>query len=120
MCNLSKDTIIYKGQFTCEQLFQYYHDLSDPLFKCHMAMVHSRFSTNTQPSWNRAQPYRIISHNGELNTIDGNKNVLMVNSGMCLIVGGIMYTAFYLSSLIVPIAAIVRVIAISINVKPLI
>ena len=77
MCNLSKDTIIYKGQFTCEQLFQYYHDLSDPLFKCHMAMVHSRFSTNTQPSWNRAQPYRIISHNGELNTIDGNKNLLI-------------------------------------------
>jgi glutamate synthase domain-containing protein 2/glutamate synthase domain-containing protein 1/glutamate synthase domain-containing protein 3 len=76
ICSLSNDTIVYKGQFNCEQLFQYYGDLRDQLFQCYMAMVHSRFSTNTQPSWNRAQPYRISCHNGELNTIDGNKNMV--------------------------------------------
>jgi glutamate synthase domain-containing protein 2/glutamate synthase domain-containing protein 1/formylmethanofuran dehydrogenase subunit C len=76
ICSLSNDTIVYKGQFNCEQLFQYYSDLRDQSFECYMAMVHSRFSTNTQPSWNRAQPYRISCHNGELNTIDGNKNMV--------------------------------------------
>ena len=84
MCSLSNDTIVYKGQFNCEQLFQYYKDLNDETFECYMAMVHSRFSTNTQPSWNRAQPYRITCHNGELNTIDGNKNMVLTRESNML------------------------------------
>ena len=96
ICSLSNDTIVYKGQFNCEQLFQYYSDLRDQSFECYMAMVHSRFSTNTQPSWNRAQPYRISCHNGELNTIDGNKNIVKTReSNMFSPIYGKMTKNFY-------------------------
>jgi glutamate synthase (NADH) len=58
VCSLSSSTIVYKGQFTPHQLYKYYADLTSPSFRSHIALVHSRFSTNTFPSWNRAQPNR--------------------------------------------------------------
>ena len=60
--------------FTCEQLKDYFVDLSDPEMESALAMVHSRFSTNTFPSWQRAHPHRYIRHNGEINTLRGNVN----------------------------------------------
>ena len=74
ICSLSSQTVIYKGQLTPEQVMGYYKDLQDPDFISHMALVHSRFSTNTFPSWERAQPIRMMCHNGEINTLRGNKN----------------------------------------------
>jgi glutamate synthase (NADPH/NADH) large chain len=82
VCSLSAKVMIYKGMFTTEQLFQYYPDLADPDFKSHLAMVHSRFSTNTFPSWDRAQPCRFMSHNGEINTLRGNKNWMHAREGV--------------------------------------
>ena len=73
-CSLSSKTIIYKGMLACEQVLPFYGDLTDPDFQTHLAMVHSRFATNTFPSWERAQPLRCLSHNGEINTLRGNKN----------------------------------------------
>ena len=69
ICSLSSKTIVYKGMLTCKQLFTYFPDLQDDDYRSHMAMVHSRFSTNTFPSWDRAMPNRCMSHNGEINTI---------------------------------------------------
>ncbi len=75
-CSLSTKVIIYKGQLTSGQVPGYFADLGDPDYKSHLAMVHSRFSTNTFPSWDRAQPFRFICHNGEINTLRGNVNWL--------------------------------------------
>ena len=72
ICSLSSRTIVYKGMFLVKQLRAFYDDLRDPDYKTAIAIVHSRFSTNTTPSWNRAHPYRMIAHNGEINTIRGN------------------------------------------------
>lgn len=72
--SLSARTIVYKGMLTAEQLRNFYLDLSDLDFVSALAMVHSRFSTNTFPSWERAHPNRFIVHNGEINTIRGNVN----------------------------------------------
>lgn len=72
--SLSSRTIVYKGMLTADQLSEFYLDLSDIDFKTRMAMVHSRFSTNTFPSWERAHPNRYSIHNGEINTIRGNVN----------------------------------------------
>lgn len=72
--SLSCKTIVYKGMLTSEQLRNFYLDLSDLDFKSAMAMIHSRFSTNTFPSWERAHPNRYLVHNGEINTIRGNVN----------------------------------------------
>jgi glutamate synthase (NADPH/NADH) large chain len=72
--SLSCKTIIYKGQLTTYQLRKYYSDLSDPRTASGFAMIHSRFSTNTFPSWKLAQPFRLIAHNGEINTLTGNLN----------------------------------------------
>lgn len=72
--SLSSKTIVYKGMLTAEQLRNFYLDLSDLDFTSALAMVHSRFSTNTFPSWERAHPNRYIVHNGEINTIRGNVN----------------------------------------------
>jgi glutamate synthase domain-containing protein 1 len=69
--SLTSHTITYKGQLTPEQVSQYYLDLKDPAFVSHMGLVHSRFSTNTFPSWERAQPIRMMCHNGEINTLRG-------------------------------------------------
>ncbi|MCF8358998.1 MAG: glutamate synthase large subunit [Prolixibacteraceae bacterium] len=71
--SLSTKTMIYKGMLTPGQVPEYYHDLQDPAMKSAIALVHSRFSTNTFPTWDLAQPFRIIAHNGEINTIRGNR-----------------------------------------------
>ena len=72
--SLSCKTIVYKGQLTTYQLRQYFTDLTDPRLASGFAMIHSRFSTNTFPSWKLAQPFRLIAHNGEINTLTGNLN----------------------------------------------
>ncbi|MEL6864111.1 MAG: glutamate synthase large subunit [Bacteroidota bacterium] len=74
IASLSYKTIIYKGQLTTYQLRPHYPDLQDPDFRSAIALVHSRFSTNTIPKWKLAQPFRYIAHNGEINTIKGNIN----------------------------------------------
>lgn len=80
-CSLSTKVIIYKGMLTPDQLFEYYADLRDEDFESHLAMVHSRFSTNTFPSWDRAQPLRFMAHNGEINTVKGNSNWMNARQG---------------------------------------
>ena len=72
--SFSSRTIVYKGMLTSPQLLGYYPDLHDPRTKSALALVHSRFSTNTFPSWELAHPYRMIAHNGEINTLRGNIN----------------------------------------------
>jgi len=72
--SFSSRTIVYKGMFLADQLGPYYNDLSDPRFKSALALVHQRFSTNTFPSWKLAHPYRMVAHNGEINTLRGNVN----------------------------------------------
>jgi glutamate synthase domain-containing protein 2/glutamate synthase domain-containing protein 1/glutamate synthase domain-containing protein 3 len=82
ICALSANRIIYKGMLTAEQLRGYYLDLQDPDFQAPMAMVHSRFSTNTFPSWRLAHPYRYLAHNGEINTLRGNRNWMRARTGL--------------------------------------
>ena len=72
--SLSYKTFVYKGMLLTEQLDRYYTDLQNPAMETALALVHSRFSTNTFPSWDRAHPYRYIAHNGEINTLRGNIN----------------------------------------------
>jgi glutamate synthase (NADPH/NADH) large chain len=74
IASLSCATIVYKGMLSAVQLEQFYPDLSDPRFGSALALVHSRFSTNTFPSWPLAHPYRFVAHNGEINTVRGNRN----------------------------------------------
>jgi len=74
LCSLSSKTIVYKGMVTTLQLEPFYPDLSDERFVSLLALVHSRFSTNTFPSWPLAHPFRFIAHNGEINTVKGNAN----------------------------------------------
>ena len=81
-CSLSTKVIVYKGMLTPGQLFPFYQDLTNRACETHMAMVHSRFSTNTFPSWDRAQPNRFMSHNGEINTLRGNVNQMVAREGM--------------------------------------
>ncbi|HLH89201.1 MAG TPA: glutamate synthase large subunit [Xanthobacteraceae bacterium] len=71
---ISCRTVIYKGMFLADQLGTYYPDLHDPEFESALALVHQRFSTNTFPTWSLAHPYRMIAHNGEINTLRGNLN----------------------------------------------
>ncbi|QZT38628.1 glutamate synthase large subunit [Halosquirtibacter xylanolyticus] len=73
VCSLSSKVIIYKGMLTPDQLRDYFKDLTDPDFKSAIALVHSRFSTNTFPTWDLAQPFRMMAHNGEINTVKGNR-----------------------------------------------
>ncbi|WP_226346230.1 glutamate synthase large subunit [Agilicoccus flavus] len=72
--SLSSRTLVYKGMLTTEQLGDFFPDLSDERMATELALVHSRFSTNTFPSWPLAHPYRLIAHNGEINTVKGNRN----------------------------------------------
>ena len=81
-CSLSSKIIVYKGMLTPGQVFPFFPDLTDPTFQTHLAMVHSRFSTNTFPSWDRAQPNRLMSHNGEINTLRGNINAMVARQGL--------------------------------------
>ena len=75
--SMSSRTIVYKGMFLVKELRQFFEDLQDPDYESAIATVHSRFSTNTNPSWMRAHPNRIIVHNGEINTIRGNVDKMM-------------------------------------------
>ena len=72
--SLSSRTIVYKGLLTATQLGRFYRDLADPLFTTDFAVFHQRYSTNTMPTWRRAQPFRMLAHNGEINTLQGNVN----------------------------------------------
>ena len=81
-CSLSSKIIVYKGMLTPSQLFPFYTDLQQENFETHLAMVHSRFSTNTFPSWDRAQPNRYMCHNGEINTLKGNVNLISARQGI--------------------------------------
>ena len=74
--SMSCRTICYKGMFLAPQLFAYYPDLADPRVTTALAVVHQRYSTNTFPSWRLAQPFRMIAHNGEINTLRGNMHRL--------------------------------------------
>lgn len=82
ICSLSNQTIVYKGQLAPNQVFAYYHDLVNSEYEAHFSLVHSRFSTNTFPSWDRAQPLRLAAHNGEINTLRGNKNWMRAKEGV--------------------------------------
>ena len=82
ICSLSPRIIIYKGMLNALQVKTFYLDLQDHDYTSHIAMVHSRFSTNTFPSWDRAQPNRYMSHNGEINTLLGNRNWMAARQGM--------------------------------------
>ncbi|KAJ5937168.1 hypothetical protein N7454_004823 [Penicillium verhagenii] len=82
LCSLSNRNIVYKGQLSPVQVYQYYHDLVNVDYEGHFALVHSRFSTNTFPSWDRAQPLRWAAHNGEINTLRGNKNWMRAREGV--------------------------------------
>ncbi|KAK7486587.1 hypothetical protein BaRGS_00022112, partial [Batillaria attramentaria] len=82
ICSLSTHTVVYKGQLNTEQLWKYFTDLADPDFETHIALIHSRFSTNTFPSWERAHPQRFLAHNGEINTLRGNHNLMKAREGV--------------------------------------
>ena len=86
ICSLSNRNIVYKGMLTSRQLREYFTDLTSQWFTSAMAIVHSRFSTNTFPQWSLAQPFRMLCHNGEINTIRGNRSWMqarqsVLNSG---------------------------------------
>ncbi|MFA6869823.1 MAG: glutamate synthase large subunit [Methanomethylophilus sp.] len=83
ICSLSTRTMVYKGMLTPAQLRAYYPDLTDPAFRSAVAMVHSRFSTNTAPEWKLAQPFRLLCHNGEINTIRANRAWTAAREGAC-------------------------------------
>ena len=82
ICSLSTKVIIYKGMLTSNQVSDFFDDLREDDYMSHLAMVHSRFATNTFPSWDRAQPCRFMSHNGEINTLRGNNNSLLARQGV--------------------------------------
>ena len=79
LCSLSSGSIIYKGMFLAEALADFYPDLKDKNFKSRFAIFHQRYSTNTFPSWDLAQPFRTLAHNGEINTLKGNVNWMKVH-----------------------------------------
>ncbi|GIY36471.1 putative glutamate synthase [Caerostris darwini] len=82
ICSLSTEIIVYKGQLTSSQLWTYFKDLKNPDFKSYLAIVHARFSTNTFPTWERAHPLRYLAHNGEINTLHGNVNLMKAREGV--------------------------------------
>ncbi|KAF9049321.1 NADPH-dependent glutamate synthase [Hymenopellis radicata] len=82
VCSLSSKNIVYKGQLSPPQVYNYFHDLNHVMYRSHFTLVHSRFSTNTFPSWDRAQPMRWAAHNGEINTVRGNKNWMRAREGV--------------------------------------
>ena len=82
LVSFSTKTFIYKGMLTPSQLGEYFLDLSDSRMKSAIALVHSRFSTNTFPTWDLAQPFRMMAHNGEINTIKGNRLWMQAREGL--------------------------------------
>ncbi|HEV3130943.1 MAG TPA: glutamate synthase central domain-containing protein, partial [Acidimicrobiales bacterium] len=83
LASLSARTIVYKGMLTSHQLAEFFPDLSDDRVISGLALVHSRFSTNTFPSWPLAHPYRYLAHNGEINTLAGNRNWMRAREALC-------------------------------------
>ena len=81
VASLSSRTVVYKGQLTGSQLPRFYPDLKDPGLESRMLVFHQRFSTNTEPNWRLAQPFRLIAHNGEINTVRGNRNWMRARAG---------------------------------------
>ena len=79
ICSLSSRSIVYKGMFLAEALADFYLDLNDSSFKSRFAIFHQRYSTNTFPSWDLAQPFRTLAHNGEINTLKGNVNWMRIH-----------------------------------------
>ncbi|MDR1427129.1 MAG: glutamate synthase large subunit, partial [Bifidobacteriaceae bacterium] len=79
--SLSARTVVYKGMLTTDQLLGFFPDLGDQRFASEIALVHSRFSTNTFPSWQLAQPFSLMAHNGEINTVQGNRNWVSAREG---------------------------------------
>ena len=84
ICSLSTQNIVYKGMLTSGQLRRYFPDLSNPYMTSGLALVHSRFSTNTFPTWSLAQPFRLLAHNGEINTIRGNRGWMKAREAVLL------------------------------------
>ena len=84
ICSLSNTSIVYKGMLSSVQLRQYYPDLTNQYFTSGLALVHSRFSTNTFPTWSLAQPFRLLAHNGEINTIRGNRGWMKARESVLL------------------------------------
>ncbi|HXJ21555.1 MAG TPA: glutamate synthase subunit alpha, partial [Polyangia bacterium] len=82
IASLSSRTIVYKGMLNCDQLTAFYLDLQDQRVESALALVHSRFSTNTFPNWARSHPYRMVAHNGEINTLRGNVNWMHARESM--------------------------------------
>ena len=82
VASLSQQTLVYKGMLNTVQVGEYFLDLADPAMETALALVHSRFSTNTFPSWERGHPYRYIAHNGEINTLRGNINWMRARQAM--------------------------------------
>ena len=82
ICSLSSSTIVYKGQLNPCQLWEYFDDLIDETFETYICIVHTRFSTNTFPNWERAHPNRYLAHNGEINTLRGNVNLMRAREGV--------------------------------------
>jgi len=82
VCSLSNRVLNYKGMLTCPGLLRYFPDLQEEDFESSVALVHSRFSTNTFPAWRRAHPFRYICHNGEINTLRGNVNAMRSREGL--------------------------------------
>ena len=82
VCSLSSKVMIYKGMMTTYQVVPFFYDLQSEDYTTHLAMIHSRFSTNTFPSWDRAQPCRFMAHNGEINTLRGNVNWMAAREGV--------------------------------------
>ena len=81
MPSMSTRTIVYKGMLLADQVGEYYRDLQDPRMVSALALVHQRFSTNTFPTWDLAHPFRMIAHNGEINTLRGNVNWIRARQG---------------------------------------
>jgi glutamate synthase (NADPH/NADH) large chain len=80
--SLSSRTIVYKGMLSAPQVEPFFPDITDERYESNLALVHSRFSTNTFPSWERAHPYRYVAHNGEINTVQGNRNWMRAREAM--------------------------------------
>jgi glutamate synthase domain-containing protein 2/glutamate synthase domain-containing protein 1/glutamate synthase domain-containing protein 3 len=81
-CSFSCRTVVYKGLFTGGQLPEFYPDLLDPAFESAIAVFHERYATNTLPRWELAQPFRLLGHNGEINTLWGNRNAMAMRAGL--------------------------------------
>ena len=82
-------TIVHKGLVAADALAAFYLDLADESFESHLAVFHQRFSTNTLPTWERAQPFRMLCHNGEINTIGGNENRMRARSRLGTVEAGL-------------------------------